>query len=180
MRPKKLSKRYLKRYLERPLKRSMRAIALRAWPSSHEVNAQPRVGPEDLSLAGRRDIVAQREAEAGDATVARLQRPPATSPQQWDFHQHECDVYRGDECVLRGGSLRQAAELLNIDMFELAVTILKYERCMVGEFSVVPSADVQDPSDHRSHPLKLAIDPERTAVDLPRFGGRVSAWDHGI
>ena len=65
-----------------------------------------------------------------------------------------CDVYGGDECVIRGASLQQAAELLNIDMFELAVTILKYERCMVGEFSVVPSADVQDPSDHRSHPPK--------------------------
>ena len=85
MRPNKLSKRYLKRYLERPLKRSMRAIALRAWSGSHEVNVQPRVGPEDLSLAGRRDIVAQREAEGGDATVARLQRPPATSPQQGIF-----------------------------------------------------------------------------------------------
>jgi hypothetical protein len=48
-----------------------------------------------------------------------------------------CDVYRGDECVIRGASLQQAAELLNIDMFELAVTILKYERCKVGEFSVV-------------------------------------------
>ena len=51
-----------------------------------------------------------------------------------------CDVYRGDECVIRGASLQQAAKLLNIDMFELAVTILKYERCKVGEFSVVPSA----------------------------------------
>ena len=48
-----------------------------------------------------------------------------------------CDVYRGDECVIRGASLQQAAELLNIEMFELAVTILKYERCKVGEFSVV-------------------------------------------
>ena len=58
-----------------------------------------------------------------------------------------CDVYRGDECVIRGASLQQAAELLKIDMFELAVTILKYERCKVGEFSVVPSADAQDASD---------------------------------
>jgi hypothetical protein len=48
-----------------------------------------------------------------------------------------CDVYRGEECVMHGASLRQAAELLNIDMFELAVSILKDERCMVGEFSVV-------------------------------------------
>ena len=81
---------------------------------------------------------------------------PATSRRQGDFHQHEgaagmdqrCDVFRGDECVIRGASLQQAAKLLNIDMFELAVTILKYERCKVGEFSVVPSADAQDASDH--------------------------------
>ena len=46
--------------------------------------------------------------------------------------------------MIRGASLQQAAKLLNIDMFELAVTILKYERCMVGEFSVVPSEDAQD------------------------------------
>ena len=31
-----------------------------------------------------------------------------------------CDVFRGDECVIRGASLQQAAKLLNIDMFELA------------------------------------------------------------
>ena len=143
MRPNKISKRYLKHFL----KRSMRAIALRArtaWPNSREVNARPLVGPEDLQLAGRRDMLAQREAGAGDTTVAGLQRPPATSPQQGDFHQHECDVFRGDQCVIRGASLQQAAKLLNIDMFELAVTILKYERCMVGEFSVVPSEDAQD------------------------------------
>jgi hypothetical protein len=53
---------------------------------------------------------------------------PATSRRQGDFHQHEgaagmdqrCDVFRGDECVIRGASLQQAAKLLNIDMFELA------------------------------------------------------------
>ena len=50
--------------------------------------------------------------------------------------------------MIRGASLQQAAKLLNIDMFELAVTILKYERCKVGEFSVVPSAAAQDASDH--------------------------------
>jgi len=29
------------------------------------------------------------------------------------------DVYRGGECVLRGASLRQAAELLNIETIDL-------------------------------------------------------------
>jgi hypothetical protein len=51
------------------------------------------------------------------------------------------DVYRGGECVMRGVSLRQAAELLNIEMFDLAETILKYGRCVVGEFSAAPSED---------------------------------------
>ena len=61
--------------------------------------------------------------------------------------EERCDVYHGDECVIRGASLQQAAELLNIDLFELAVTILKYERCVDGEFSVVLSANAQDASD---------------------------------
>ena len=51
------------------------------------------------------------------------------------------DLYRGSECVMRGASLQQAAELLNIEMFELAATILEYGRCAVGEFSAVPSKD---------------------------------------
>ena len=51
------------------------------------------------------------------------------------------DVYRGGECVLRGATLRQAAELLNIEMFELAATVLEYGSCRVGEFSAVPSKD---------------------------------------
>jgi len=49
------------------------------------------------------------------------------------------DLYRGGECVMRGASLRQAAELLNIDMLDLALTMLKYGRCVVGEFRAVPS-----------------------------------------
>jgi hypothetical protein len=57
-----------------------------------------------------------------------------------------CDVYRGNECVIHGASLRQAAELLNIDMFDLAVTILKHGRCMVGEFSAVPSQETEPAS----------------------------------
>jgi hypothetical protein len=52
-----------------------------------------------------------------------------------------CDVYRGDKYVMHGASLRQAAELLNIEMFDLAVTILKHGCCMVGEFSAVPSEE---------------------------------------
>jgi hypothetical protein len=87
MHPIDISKRFLKRYLKRSLRRSMRAIALRAraaWPRSRKLNAQPQVGPEDLEMAERhvaqaekiatgwRDIVAQREAEGGDASVARL------------------------------------------------------------------------------------------------------------
>jgi hypothetical protein len=51
------------------------------------------------------------------------------------------DLYRGGECVMRGASLRQAAELLNIEMFDLAETILRYGRCVVGEFTAVPSED---------------------------------------
>ena len=65
----------------------MHGIALRArtvWPGSHDIDAHPRVGPEDLEIAERhvardeklvagwRDIVAQREAEGGDASVACL------------------------------------------------------------------------------------------------------------
>jgi hypothetical protein len=53
-----------------------------------------------------------------------------------------CDVYRGDECVIHGASLRQAAELLNIEIFDLAVTILNYGSCMVGEFSAVLSEEL--------------------------------------
>jgi hypothetical protein len=52
-----------------------------------------------------------------------------------------CDVYLADERVMHGASLRQAAELLHIEMFDLAVTILKDGRCMVGEFSAVPSEE---------------------------------------
>jgi hypothetical protein len=51
------------------------------------------------------------------------------------------DVYRGGECVKRGASLQQAAELLDIQMFDLAATILEYGRCAVGEFTAVPSDD---------------------------------------
>jgi hypothetical protein len=51
------------------------------------------------------------------------------------------DLYRGSECVMRGASLQQAAELLNIEVFDLAATILEYGRCAVGEFSAVPSRD---------------------------------------
>ena len=55
------------------------------------------------------------------------------------------DVYRGGACVMRGASLRQAAELLNIEMFELAATVLEYGSCVVGEFSAVPSKDSPSP-----------------------------------
>jgi hypothetical protein len=87
MHPIDISKRFLKRYLKRSLRRSMRAIALHARaarPRSHELNAHPQVGPEDLEMAERhvaqaekiaagwRDIVAQREAEGSDASVSRL------------------------------------------------------------------------------------------------------------
>jgi hypothetical protein len=52
----------------------------------------------------------------------------------------ECfDLFRGDECVSRGASLREAADLLKIDSLELALTVIKYERCVVGEFRAVPS-----------------------------------------
>jgi hypothetical protein len=51
------------------------------------------------------------------------------------------DLYRGGECVMRGASLRDAAEVLNIEMFEVAMTMLEYGRCVVGEFSAVPSED---------------------------------------
>jgi hypothetical protein len=51
------------------------------------------------------------------------------------------DVYRGGECVLRGASLQEAAELLNIQAVELALTILEHHRCVVGEFSAVPSQE---------------------------------------
>jgi len=49
------------------------------------------------------------------------------------------DLFRGDECVRRGASLREAADLLKIDSVDLALTIMKYERCVVGEFRAVPS-----------------------------------------
>jgi len=51
------------------------------------------------------------------------------------------DVYRGGECVLRGASLRQAAELLNVETIDLALTVLDYGRCVVGELRAVPSED---------------------------------------
>jgi hypothetical protein len=49
------------------------------------------------------------------------------------------DLYRGGECVRRGASLREAAELLQIDALDLALTILNYGRCVVGEFRAVPT-----------------------------------------
>jgi hypothetical protein len=49
------------------------------------------------------------------------------------------DLYRGGECLMRGASLRQAAELLNIEIFDLAATVLEHGHCVVGEFSAVPS-----------------------------------------
>ena len=42
---------------------------------------------------------------------------------------------------MRGASLQQAAELLNIESFDLAMTILEHGRCVVGELSAVPSED---------------------------------------
>jgi len=51
------------------------------------------------------------------------------------------DVYRGGECVKRGASLREAAELLGIDVLGLATSVLEYGSCMVGEFRAVPSTD---------------------------------------
>jgi uncharacterized protein with GYD domain len=56
------------------------------------------------------------------------------------------DVYRGGECVKRGASLREAAELLGIEMIELATTVLEYDSCMIGEFRAVPSKDPASPS----------------------------------
>jgi hypothetical protein len=49
-----------------------------------------------------------------------------------------CDVFRGDECVIRGASLQQAAKLLNIDMFELAHPPRANERwnTCLGQFRV--------------------------------------------
>ena len=56
---------------------------------------------------------------------------------------NECiDLYRRGQCVIRGASLQQAAELLNVEIFDLAVTILKNGRCVVGEFRAVPSEDL--------------------------------------
>ena len=49
------------------------------------------------------------------------------------------DLYRGSDCVMRGASLQQAAELLNIDMFDVAATILEYGRCHVRELTAVLS-----------------------------------------
>jgi len=54
---------------------------------------------------------------------------------------HRFDLYRGGEYVMRRASLRQKAELLNINMLDLAIAILKYGRCLVGEFGAVPSED---------------------------------------
>jgi hypothetical protein len=51
------------------------------------------------------------------------------------------DLYRGGECVMRGASLQQAAELLNVESFDLAMAILEDGRCVVGELSAVPSED---------------------------------------
>jgi hypothetical protein len=51
------------------------------------------------------------------------------------------DVYRGGECVRRGASLREAADVLKIDVLDLALTVMKYGRCAVGEFSAVPTED---------------------------------------
>ncbi|HZO02942.1 MAG TPA: hypothetical protein VFB93_17235 [Burkholderiales bacterium] len=55
------------------------------------------------------------------------------------------DVYRGSECVAHGASLQEAAALLNIQMFDLAMAIFEYGRCVVGEFSALPS-EVTDSS----------------------------------
>jgi hypothetical protein len=52
-----------------------------------------------------------------------------------------CGACAGPLLPLRGASLRQAAELLHIEMFDLAEAILKYGSCAVGEFSAVPSED---------------------------------------
>jgi hypothetical protein len=51
------------------------------------------------------------------------------------------DVYRGDECLRQGATLREAAELIGIEMIELATTVLEYGSCMIGEFRAVPSND---------------------------------------
>jgi len=54
------------------------------------------------------------------------------------------DVYRGTECVMRGASLRQAAELLKIDILDLALSTVDYGSCTVGIFSAMPSKDVEE------------------------------------
>ena len=56
------------------------------------------------------------------------------------------DLYHGGECVMRGASLQQAAELLSIDILDLAETILVYGRCYVGELSAVPSENIRPAS----------------------------------
>ena len=75
----------------------------------------------------------------------RSQRSPARSatPRERAGGMDErFDLYRGGECVRRGASLREAAELLNIDVLDLALTVLQYRRCVVGEFSAVPTEDL--------------------------------------
>ena len=54
------------------------------------------------------------------------------------------DLYRGGECVMRGASLQQAAELLNIDILDLATSILHYGHCAVGEFRAVPHQEAPE------------------------------------
>jgi predicted nucleotidyltransferase len=73
------------------------------------------------------------------------------------------DVYRGAECVQRAASLRQAAELLKIEMIDLAVTTLNYGRCMVGEFSAFPSEDAQD---------RINIFQQRVLQNIAEFADR--------
>ena len=73
------------------------------------------------------------------------------------------DVYRGSECVLRDASLRQAAELLNIEMLDLALTTLNYGRCMVGVYSAVPSEDA-----HQA----MSVFQERILQNLADFADR--------
>lgn len=51
------------------------------------------------------------------------------------------DLFLRDQCVLRGASLQQAAKVLNVEMFDLAVTILKNGRYVVGDFWAVPSEE---------------------------------------
>jgi hypothetical protein len=46
----------------------------------------------------------------------------------------------------QGASLREAAELIGIEMIELATTVLEYGSCMIGEFRAVPSGEMTEGS----------------------------------